>query len=162
MGSGYRWFQHLFFFLLKISIPAISFYWRNDAPIFVTYYWSFFFLKGLISFIGSLTSATPAFSTLWFFSFKIACFCQKAGGSIKSHSASALVCLFKLTLYSIDTHFNTSTTNSFWKHCGKRRNCLYHAVSPFPTVFSTQSDNCVPYVHIFDIISLFAAVLEEP
>ena len=26
-------------------------------------------------------------------------------------------------LYSIDTHFNASTTNSFWIHCGKRRNC---------------------------------------
>ena len=28
-----------------------------------------------------------------------------------------------LTLYSIDTHFNTSTADSFWKYCGKRRNC---------------------------------------
>ena len=32
-----------------------------------------------------------------------------------------------LSLYSIDTHFDasdTSTTDSFWKRCGKRRNCL--------------------------------------
>ena len=29
-------------------------------------------------------------------------------------------------------------------------------------MFSTQSDNCIPFVHIFDIISLFAAELEEP
>ena len=29
----------------------------------------------------------------------------------------------KLTLYSINTHFNTSTIDCFWKHCGKRRNC---------------------------------------
>ena len=28
-----------------------------------------------------------------------------------------------LTLYSIDTHFNASTTDNFWKNCGKRRNC---------------------------------------
>ena len=28
-----------------------------------------------------------------------------------------------LTLYSGDTHFNTSITDSFRKHCGKRRNC---------------------------------------
>ena len=28
-----------------------------------------------------------------------------------------------LTLCSIDTHFNASTTDSFWKHCEKRRNC---------------------------------------
>ena len=29
-------------------------------------------------------------------------------------------------------------------------------------MFSTQSDNCTPFVHIFDIISLFAAELEKP
>ena len=29
-------------------------------------------------------------------------------------------------------------------------------------MFSTQSDNCIPFVHIFDIIFLFAAELEEP
>ena len=29
-------------------------------------------------------------------------------------------------------------------------------------MFSTQSDNCTPIVHIFDIIFLFAAELEEP
>ena len=28
-----------------------------------------------------------------------------------------------LTLYSIDTHFSTSTNDRFWKHCGKRKNC---------------------------------------
>ena len=28
-----------------------------------------------------------------------------------------------LTLYSIDTHFDTSTTDSFLKNCGKRRYC---------------------------------------
>ena len=27
----------------------------------------------------------------------------------------------------------------------------------FPTMFSSQSDNCTPFVHIFDIISLFAS-----
>ena len=29
-------------------------------------------------------------------------------------------------------------------------------------MFSTQSDNCTPFVHIFDIIFLFAAELEKP
>ena len=29
-------------------------------------------------------------------------------------------------------------------------------------MFSTQSDNCNPFVHVFDIIILFAAELEEP
>ena len=29
-------------------------------------------------------------------------------------------------------------------------------------MFSTQSDNCIPLVHIFEIISVFAAELQEP
>ena len=29
-------------------------------------------------------------------------------------------------------------------------------------MFSTQSDDCTPFVNIFDIISLFAAELKEP
>ena len=29
-------------------------------------------------------------------------------------------------------------------------------------MFSTQADNCIPIVHIFAIISLFGAKLEEP
>ena len=34
--------------------------------------------------------------------------------------------------------------------------------SPFPKMFSTQLDNCTPFVHIFDIIFLFTPELEEP
>ena len=30
----------------------------------------------------------------------------------------------ELTLNSTDIHFDTSTTDNSWKHCGKRRNCL--------------------------------------
>ena len=69
-----------------------------------------------------------------------------------------MVCL---TLHSIDTLFDASTTYSFWKHCGKRRNCSWRAISSFPT-FSTQSDNCLPFVYIFSIVFLFAVELEEP
>ena len=29
-------------------------------------------------------------------------------------------------------------------------------------MFSSQSDNCTPFVHIFDIIFFFAAEMEEP
>ena len=58
----------------------------------------------------------------------------------------------KLTLYSINTHLDASTTDSFSKHCEKRRNCSKRAISPFPTMFSTKSDNCTPSVHILDII----------
>ena len=54
-----------------------------------------------------------------------------------------------LTLYSIDTHFKASTTDSFWKHCGKRRNCSSRAISSFPTMFSTQSENCISICQFF-------------
>ena len=49
------------------------------------------------------------------------------------------------------THFHTMTPfdapgkQTFWKHCGKRRNCLLRAISPFPTVFSTHLDNFLPF-----------------
>ena len=32
----------------------------------------------------------------------------------------------------------------------------------FPAMFSIKSDNCTLFVHIFDIIFLFADELEEP
>ena len=32
----------------------------------------------------------------------------------------------------------------------------------FPQCFFTESDNCIPFVNIFDFICLFAAELEEP
>ena len=32
----------------------------------------------------------------------------------------------------------------------------------FPKMFSTRSDNCTPFDHIFDIIYLFVSELEEP
>ena len=57
-------------------------------------------------------------------------------------------------------YFDALTTDSFCKHCGKKRNCSYRAISP--AMFSTQSDNCIPFVHIFDIINLFAIELEDP
>ena len=66
-----------------------------------------------------------------------------------------------LTLYSIDTHFNASTTDSFWKHCGKRRNCSWRAISSFPTMFLLSQKIVSLFVHIFDIISLFTEELEE-
>ena len=48
-----------------------------------------------------------------------------------------------LTLYS---HFDASTTDIFWK-CENGRNCSERAISPFPTMFSTQSGNHIPFVH---------------
>ena len=43
------------------------------------------------------------------------------------------------------------------------RNCLIRAISPFPTMFSTQSDNCIPICpYFFFHLSFFAAEFEEP
>ena len=62
----------------------------------------------------------------------------------------------------MNTHFEASTTDSFWKHCGKRRNCSYRAISPFPTMFSPQSDNCTPFDYISNIICLFTVNWKSP
>ena len=49
------------------------------------------------------------------------------------------------------THSHTMTPSAtpgkqtFWQHCGKRRNCSLRAISPFPTVFSTRLDNFLPF-----------------
>ena len=42
-----------------------------------------------------------------------------------------------LTLSQTSPGFCMSAVWVFWKHWGKRRNCLWQAISPFPTVFST-------------------------
>ena len=64
-----------------------------------------------------------------------------------------------LTLYSIDTHFEISTTDSFWKHSGKRTNERFLL---FPQCFLLNQIIVSPFVHIFDTISLFSTELEEP
>ena len=43
-----------------------------------------------------------------------------------------------LTLSQTSPSFHLFAVEAFWKHCGKRRNCLQRAISPFPTVFSTK------------------------
>ena len=42
-----------------------------------------------------------------------------------------------LTLSKTNPGFYVSVVQVFGKHCGKRRNCSWRAISPFPTVFST-------------------------
>ena len=54
-----------------------------------------------------------------------------------------------------------STTDTFFKHCGKSRNCSLRAISPFPTMFQLYQIIVSLFDHIFDI-SLFAVELEEP
>ena len=67
-----------------------------------------------------------------------------------------------LTLYSIDTHFDTSTTDSIKKIVEKEEIARNKQFLPFPQCFLLNQVIVSPFVHIFDITSLFAAELEEP
>ena len=49
----------------------------------------------------------------------------------------------ELTLYSIDTHFDASTTDSYENIVGKEEIARNEQFLLFPTMFSTQSDNCI-------------------
>ena len=67
-----------------------------------------------------------------------------------------------LTLHSINSHFDASTTGlqlliTLWE---KKKLLVMSNFSFSHNVF--YSDNCTPFVHIFDLIFLFAAELEEP
>ena len=53
-----------------------------------------------------------------------------------------------LTLFSIDTHLNASTT-AFENNVGKEEIACNQAISYFPTMFSTQSENCTPICQYF-------------
>ena len=66
-----------------------------------------------------------------------------------------------LTLYSILilTH---QQQKAFEHIVGKEEIACNEQFLLFPKMFSTQSDNCTSFVHIFDFILLFAAELEEP
>ena len=49
-----------------------------------------------------------------------------------------------LTLSQTSPGFYVSAVQVFWKHCGKRRNCSFRAISPFPAAFSTCLQNFLP------------------
>ena len=67
-----------------------------------------------------------------------------------------------LTLYSIDNHFDASTTLSFENIVGKGEIARNEQLLLFPQCFLLNEIIVSPFVHIFDIISLIAAEFEEP
>ena len=69
--------------------------------------------------------------------------------------------LYALSLYSIDTHFDVSTIDSFLKHCGKRRNCSLQAISPSPTMFSTLYSIRYFYPHLSIFLTLYLYLLQN-
>ena len=82
----------------------------------------------------------------------------------KRHSQSCLIpelCGKALTLYSIDTHFDASTT-AFENVAGKGEIALNEQFLLFPQCFILNQIIIYQFVHIFCIISLFAAELQEP
>ena len=67
-----------------------------------------------------------------------------------------------LTLYSIDTHFDTSTTDNLENIMGKGENARNEQFLLFPQCFLLNQIIVSPIVHISNIISLFAAEFEKP
>ena len=73
-----------------------------------------------------------------------------------------IVLKFSLSLYSWDTHFDTSTTDCVEIIVGKGEIACIEQFLLFPQCFLLNQIIVSPFVRIFDIISLFAAELEEP
>ena len=56
-----------------------------------------------------------------------------------------------LTLYQTSPGFYVSAVQVFWKHCGKRRNCSWQAIPPFPTVFYLFGELSAIFI-LFEIV----------
>ena len=68
----------------------------------------------------------------------------------------------QLTLYSMNTHFDASTTDSFENIVVKGEIARNEQFLLFPQFFLLNQIIVSLFVHIFDIISLRAPELEEP
>ena len=66
-----------------------------------------------------------------------------------------------LSLSQTSPGFYVSAVQVFWKHCGKRRNCSYRAISPFHTVFSTCLKNFLSFSSNMKLSSANSFSLEE-
>ena len=67
-----------------------------------------------------------------------------------------------LTLYPIDTHFDSSTPETSENIVGKGEIAHNEQFLLFPQCFLLNWITVSQFVHIFDIIALFAAELEDP
>ena len=72
-----------------------------------------------------------------------------------------LAIFHNLILSQISPGLQLSAVYVFWKHCGKRRNCLLQAISPFPTLFSTRLENFLPLSSNLKLLSANSFNLEE-
>ena len=72
------------------------------------------------------------------------------------------LCGKEITLYSIYTHFDALTTDSIENIVGKGEIACSEQFLLFPLCFPLNQITVSPFVHIVDIISLFAAEFKEP
>ena len=70
--------------------------------------------------------------------------------------------MYSLTLYSINTHFDASTTDNFENIVGKEEIACKKQFLPFPQYFLLNQIIVSLFVHIFDILSFLAVELEDP
>ena len=76
------------------------------------------------------------------------------------HNVFYATCI--LTLYSINTHFKLFKQTTFENIVGKEEIARHEQVLLFPQCFLLDQNSISPFGNIYDIISLFAAELEEP
>ena len=81
--------------------------------------------------------------------------------SVKLEYLVKLLLLTRLTHSRTMTPFDAPGKQAFWKHYGKRRNCSWWAISPFPTVFSPRLDNFLPFSLNLKLSSANSFSLEE-
>ena len=89
-------------------------------------------------------------------------FDMSSANAFNSDKAKILLFSKELTLYSIDTHFDASTTESRFENIlGTEEIARNEQFLLFSQCFLLNQMIVSHFVHIFDIISLFAAELKE-
>ena len=66
-------------------------------------------------------------------------------GNFDQHYEKDFSAVVLLTLSQTSPGFYLSAVLVFKEHSGKRRNCSWRAISPFPTMFSTRLENLLPF-----------------
>ena len=125
-----------------MSIAAKSLYWRNDTPTFVTW-------RSRLA----TASITPTCVVV-----HVGQFTGRVHppNQFVPEIVSPLPCLPALVCHTLLIVYFFKELISFMGSLDKCHSSIFNAL------IITQSENCIPIVNIFDIISLFAAELEQP
>ena len=87
--------------------------------------------------------------------------CRSRSACIFVQSCSTLSTALSLTLSQTSPGFYVFALQAFWKHCGKRRNCSWRAISSFSTLFSTHLGGLLPFSSNLKLSSANCSNLEE-